>query len=374
MALRLARHHLAIRTTPDRLVDVVASMVGIHAQVMSSAELQLAARIEDLRPHDVRDALWERRQLVKAWSFRGTLHLLTPDDLEAFVRAAATRERWREAVWLRAFDVSEGEMEAIIAAAATILTDRPMTRAALADAVAGRLGRADLAEKLRSGWGSYLGAPAQRGHLIFGPSEGRNITFVRPSAWLGRPIAREEVADGPEPIDALAALVARFLRAFPGSSRDMIGRWWGAQRAGLINDALARLPIGTAAVDVDGVWTWVVREDVDQLVATEPFRGVRLLPGFDPFTNELPRRVDSILPVAHHDRVYRTAGWVTPLVLIDGRIAGTWEIGGGRKGAVEVTPWARWRGGADSELADEIERIAAFLDRALSVNVAAPLG
>src|SRR5690349_18208117 len=35
LALRLARHHLAERTTPDRLVDVVAEMVGLHAQVMS---------------------------------------------------------------------------------------------------------------------------------------------------------------------------------------------------------------------------------------------------------------------------------------------------------------------------------------------------
>ena len=42
LALRLERHHLAERTTPDRLVDVVGELVGIHAQVMSG-----------LRPDDV---------------------------------------------------------------------------------------------------------------------------------------------------------------------------------------------------------------------------------------------------------------------------------------------------------------------------------
>src|SRR5206468_811152 len=93
LALRLARHHLAERTTPDRLVDVVGEMVGLHAQVMSAAELQAAARIDGLRPADVRDALWERRSLVKTWAFRQTLHILAADDLPDFVVAARSLER-----------------------------------------------------------------------------------------------------------------------------------------------------------------------------------------------------------------------------------------------------------------------------------------
>ena len=51
-----------------------------------------------------------------------------------------------------------------------------------------------LATKLRTGWGTFLGPVAQRGLLSFGPPAGRNVTFVRPSAWLGRPISPEELA------------------------------------------------------------------------------------------------------------------------------------------------------------------------------------
>jgi hypothetical protein len=95
---------------------------------------------------------------------------------------------------------------------------------------------------------------------------------------------------------------------------------------------------------------------------------VRLLPGFDPFTNELPRRVEAAMPVEHHERVHRTAGWVTPIVVVDGRIAGTWEIGGSAtRGVVEVQPWDRWPGRARKELAAEVARIATFLDRPLKV-------
>ncbi len=337
---------------------------------MSAAELQLAARIDGLRADDVREALWERRQIVKAWSMRGTLHLLVPDDLVAFVSAATTRERWREDVWLRFVELSYEQVESIISAVGALLTDRPMTRAELADGVAARVAarvaNRKLAAQLRTGWGTFLGAPAQRGWLCFGPNDGRNVTFVKPSAWLGRPVAREERDRPGEPLDALAGLIRRFLATFPGSSRDMVGRWWGATRSGLVADAAARLGDEIVDVEVDGVRAWALAGDERALAARQRFRGVRLLPGFDPFVNELPRRVDSVLPV-------RTAGWVTPVVLIDGRVAGTWQLAGGRSGRVTVQPFGRWRGGIKGELAAEVDRIAAFLERPLRVSIEARL-
>jgi hypothetical protein len=167
-------------------------------------------------------------------------------------------------------------------------------------------------------------------------------------------------------------MIGRFLAAFPGSSRDMIARWWGAARTRIVAEAVKRVPVELAPVDVDGVPTWVRRADLPELERQEPFRGVRLLPGFDPFTNELPRRVESVLPVAHHDDVYRTAGWVTPLVLVDGRIRGTWEIAGSpRRGVVKLVRWRSWRREATRELEAEVDRVAAFLDRRLAIEVSA---
>jgi winged helix DNA-binding protein len=369
LALRLRRQHVAERTTPDRLVDVVGEIVGLHAQVASAAELQAAARIDGLRPADVRDALADARSIVKAWSFRGTLHLLTPDDLADFVVAAATRERWHEDVWLRYVEMSEAGVEALIRAVGDTLTDEPMTRAELADRIAAHLADTALGTKLRTGWGTFLGPAAQRGELVFGPPRGQNVTFVHPSRWLGRTIALAQRPDAGEPVDAFARLISRFLVTFPGSSRDMIARWWGAPRARLVGEALERLPIDTAEVEVDGVRARVRAEDVAALAATEPFRGVRLLPAFDPFINELPRRTESVLPVAHHDDVYRTAGWVTPLVLVDGRIGGTWKLdGSAKRGVVDIVRWSSWTRAAAEELAGEVDRIAAFLDRPLAIE------
>jgi hypothetical protein len=128
-----------------------------------------------------------------------------------------------------------------------------------------------------------------------------------------------------------------------------------------------------AEVEVDGVRGLVRREDLDALATVSAQHDVRLLPGFDPFTNELPRRVHAVLPDPHHDRVHRTAGWVTPIVVVDGRVAGTWEIGTGKRGTVEVQPFERLSAAATKELKTEVERVAAFLDRPLKAEVASPL-
>jgi hypothetical protein len=126
-------------------------------------------------------------------------------------------------------------------------------------------------------------------------------------------------------------------------------------------------------VDVEGQPGWVLADDVKTLTTAEPPTGVRLLPGFDPYVNELPRKTAAVLPVEREELVRRAAGWVTPVVLVDGRIEGTWELGQGAKGGIEVRPFGRLRGGASKEIESEADRYAEFLDRPLKVTVAKPL-
>jgi hypothetical protein len=52
------------------MLEVVAAICGMQAQVMSSVGLAMWARILGLRLADVRDALWKRRRLVKTGAMR----------------------------------------------------------------------------------------------------------------------------------------------------------------------------------------------------------------------------------------------------------------------------------------------------------------
>lgn len=97
-AWRAGRHGLQGRRDPDVALDVVARIGGLHAQVMSSAELSLHARIDGLPRDAVPRMLWEERSLYKTWAMRGTLHLMPSRTFLAAVEGVDPDEALREVV------------------------------------------------------------------------------------------------------------------------------------------------------------------------------------------------------------------------------------------------------------------------------------
>jgi hypothetical protein len=352
-AFRLSRNHLSARVARGSLVEVTRRIGGLHAQVMSSADLSLWTRIRGYRPEDLPHALWEERTLVKTWLMRGTLHLVPADDLPVYCAALDTRGQYTPG-WLRYFEVTVRDMERLIDVIGESL-DEPRTRRELIAAVKARLG-ARIAKHLESGWGGFLKPAARRGVLCFGPSQGQTVTFVRPDAWLGqwREVELEE---------ARAELLRRFLAAHGPATRDNFSEWAGGghvRRLGpiwkLIADELAEV----------GPKRFLLARDVEALERTRASRVVRLLPGFDPFL--LPRQTRAYLVRTDEEyaRVYRPQGWITPVVLQGGRGVAVWPWK--RKGAkleVSVEPFEPLR--AQTRVA--IEREAAALARYLGAEV-----
>ena len=86
---------------------------------------------------------------------------------------------------------------------------------------------------------------------MFGPSDGRNVAFVSPSAWLRHPI--DWVDDTAVADAALGRLILRYLAVFPGATKEMIARWWGGGRMSAINRALEGIATEVEEVDVEGL-------------------------------------------------------------------------------------------------------------------------
>ncbi len=88
---RLSKNHLDKRAPKVDMARVVSDLCGVQAQVLSGAALSIWARVDNITIHDVEDALWKHRTLVKTWAMRGTLHLLSSKDLPRYVAALKTR-------------------------------------------------------------------------------------------------------------------------------------------------------------------------------------------------------------------------------------------------------------------------------------------
>jgi hypothetical protein len=67
--------------------------------------------------------------------------------------------------------------------------------------------------------------------------------------------------------------------------------------------------------------------DIDELLATPdaPAGDVGLLPGFDPWVICPRTHRDRAVPAGFAAAVSRTSGWISPVLVADGAVVGTWE-------------------------------------------------
>jgi hypothetical protein len=347
----LGRHQAA---APE---EVCRTLIGVQAQVTSSAALAIALRTKSSRGNGpaveaTSRALLDRR-LVRSWAMRGTLHLFAADDVPTVAAALRGKERWRRPAWLRWFGVSEKEMDALIDGIGEVLDDgRPRTRAELAEDIGARHGTR-AAELMRGSWGSALKVASDRHYLVQSAEDDAGVRFTRASRWLGG--WRTE-----EPGAALAKLIERYLAVYGPATEKELRRWWGVAETKVMRPILAELGDAVTEVEVSGARAYARTVDIDAIEAIRPSTdAVRLVGGFDPFIVGAGLR-EQLIPPAHLKRVSRTAGWISPVVLVDGVAAGVWDAKrSGSTLAITIEPFARPDSKLRSAIAAAAERVAA---------------
>ncbi len=124
-----------------------------------------------------------------------------------------------------------------------------------------------------------------------------------------------------------------------------------------------------AEVDVGGTPMWMLAADVADAARAKPKGVVRLLPAFDQYVVASTRQADQLLPGRHRARVYRPQGWLSPVVLVDGRMAAVWKHE--RKGArltVAIEPFTKLPKRVQQGVEREAERLGTFLGAEADVS------
>jgi uncharacterized protein YcaQ len=312
---------------------------------MSSAELSLWARVDGLEHDAVQDALWKQRALVKLWAMRGTLHVLPSAELGVWLAALGTQTKYG--------NTGNPEIEVLADAVGRALEGRELTREELAHEVEHITGSESLAEWVRFSWGSYLKAASFRGLICFAASTGSNVRFTAPTTWV------PTVIEKPDSEDALREVTRRFLLAYAPLTAEDIALWWGGYGAARGRRMLAALGEEAVEVDIEGQRAWMLARDVRELTSAKSPNAARLLPAFDPWVVGASRRATALLTPEYKARVYRPQGWISPVVLVNGRTVGVWSHHRrGRRLVVEIEPFGRLPVWAREQLEAEAERLA----------------
>lgn len=347
-ARRLARNHLTVAAGDP--AQVCTAVHGIHAQVMTAAELSVGLRTDTINRAGVRGALWTDRTLVKTRGPRGTVHLLAAEDLPMWTGALSALPHPATTV-----DLSAAQTDELVAAIADAVEDAELTVDELTDAIVARVGpwagerTMEAFQDRWPRWRQIENVAANRGAMCFGPVRGRRVTCTSPRRWL----------PGFEPMPAgraLPMLLRRFLHAYGPATPAQFARWLGSPPAWTAK--LFDRPDDLEVVDFDGTPAFVNRGDTE---AGGRAAGVRLLPYFDAYGIAcFPR--ERLFPAPAADRALnRGQAGNFPILLVDGVVAGVWHQKlSGRRVAVTVEPLAPLTGRRLRALDEQVGRIGEF--------------
>ncbi len=286
--------HQAVTAPRASPVEVVAHLGAVQAQDRTSALWAVALRTRDATAADV-EADLARGALLRTHVFRGTWQLVTPSDLPWMLDLVGPRVLAGAARRYEQLGLDAKTLARATKAIARAVEGAALTREQLTDALA----RAKVPTD--GGRLSHVLAHAELTKVITsGPIRGKQTTHAAFDERVPRRAAH--------PDDPIAELARRYLDSRgPATVQDLA--WWSGLPIQELRAAAAR-----AGLDFD--------REAPPSPATA--KAVHLLPAFDEFFIAYQDRAAILDPDDHRD-INAGGGMIRPLLVVDGRIVGTWS-------------------------------------------------
>ena len=321
---------------------------------MNAAQMALWARAHDLTRAEIATALYQTRVLVKTSCMRQTLHLIPAADFGLYISALQASRM--QALWriMSRLDIAPKQIERLNEMIVAALASGPMTQPELSAQIMPRLDKKMKAYR-QLVWGIQMFRPALvQGLICYGPERNKKATFIRTDHWLPQ---QKAIA----PTEAQRLLLRKYLRAYGPATLQDFSRWSGMTKAeARVAHALLREEL--MEVRCEDQKKILLRADYEQLAHSALHDPVLcLLPGFDPYLLGHADKGHLVDPI-HYKRVYRNQGWISPVVLVDGKVRGVWawQLRGARL-RLRIEPFEKFSKRNQSQLEHKAERLASFL-------------
>ncbi|MEJ6555361.1 winged helix DNA-binding domain-containing protein [Microbacterium esteraromaticum] len=317
LAARLRSHRL---TAPAAtVVGAATHMLAVQSQDLLAGRWALGARAKGSPTVDAVDAAFESGQLVRAWTQRGTLHIIPARDLAWVLSVTAARQQQQAAGRHRALGIDDAVLDVAWRVVGPSARDGGCTRAETF-----ALWRAAGIEPGGQRGIHLLFALCVAGLLCQGPIQrtgpgvvSREQRFVAADGWI---------SESAWPDDPLAELFVRYIDGHgPASVRDFA--WWSGLTLGAARQAAERAGDRVREVD-EGLFAarQAPRRSLDETTAFA-------LPAFDEYYISYadrtrvcdPDLLDAVGPGKN--------GMVRPTIVESGRIVGVWSHADAARGA-----------------------------------------
>lgn len=355
LSWRLERH-LLDPVGIEPVGDVVRRLGAVLAMDESLAELAVGTRRQSSRPGDLATALAEG-EVIKAFAFRGAVHYLSPEDGGIYLSLRCAGRQWELKSWVEFYRLTPADWPDFRAAVRSAVASGPLTVAELGEALATHRVYRHLRAVFDDGAGTLIKPLTWQGDVSLGRSRDGRLTLCSLAdnpRWAGVPdldvagpaaITAYFAAYGPAPLDNLHHWLGNGLSA----GRRRIQTW------------LVELGDQLVAVDIEGTEAYVLREEVDALMAAQSSEAVRFLPGHDQWVMGPGTKDVHVIPPERRDLMTRKAN----PVIVGGVVRGTWS----REDGDLAVSWLDEGPRPDSAIEEESDRLGDALGRDLRLTL-----
>lgn len=291
---------------------------GLYATA-PTCYLGLLARHADFRFADLPRAVEQDRLAVRIRAMRYS-NFIVPVRLLPAVYQAVKRDPENPIKQMRKLGYSDADYEEIAGAVEQVIDGRTMTAAEIKKALPG-----GLVQRFAAAWSYVPPQMCADGRLVRAAVRGGwksdMYAYARFDQWLPdvdlNSATREE---------GLAILARAYFDSYgPATAADL--QWWSGFNKAETTRALEALGDELATIEVEGAACLMLAANLDALRGADGQmpQGVRLLPIWDAYLMAYKDRA-RYLRDTHYDFVYDKSGNATSVLLIDGLVAGVWDM------------------------------------------------
>ncbi|MFE7844053.1 winged helix DNA-binding domain-containing protein [Microbacterium sp. NPDC057407] len=346
---RLRSHRLS--APAGSVADAAAHMLATQGQEFWGGRWALAARTEGaVTVRDV-DAAFDRGEIVRSWTMRGTIHVIPARDLAWVLGVTGERQARQAAGVRRAESIDEAELA------------RAERLAGAALAGGNRLTRKELFAVFEGGG---VSTARQRGYHLLVALSLRGVVCQGPVVPREGGPTREQyvvrfdewVTEGASPADPLAEFFVRYIDGHgPAGPRDFA--WWSGLPVGMAREAAAAASDRLTLVADEPEPQYVTVSVAPSAAAPE----VVALPPFEEYYLSYADRTVPCAPEFLRAIGPSMNGIVRPIIVARGEVIGVWthSVAVGRHADDPIPELFRADAATDAEVAAALDRYRAFI-------------
>lgn len=330
--------------------ECVEALIGIQAQYQQFGEISLFHRLGEL-DKDILKGKYDDNEIIKLWGQRTTVHLYIPEDWKNLSAIYAPRR-----TWVRKHCEELGvDLDLLLEQMDSLgKSKRFVPKEELADLMG------DQAKKLMT-WGGVLIEASLRGQIYAVP-ESPKTRFYAHREWIDD----ASLAAWQESIDksAIDRFLYRYFSCYGPATLEDFKHWSGLPNYAFL-DAFKRMEGNLERFEVAGKMYYIPEEAL-YLERQNVISQVKLLGKFDPLFVSYADK-GWFADAMYQKEIWRTAGHIEAVILIDGEIRGTWRyLIKGTKIQFTCYCFSRISVRDRKRIALEAERLALFLQKDLA--------